>query len=567
VVSGAGATTYEYNLDKQPTVIHRPDGSTINFTYDSAGRLATTTYPSVGGNVTVTRSYNPTTGRLASMSTSDGQTLSYGYDGSLLTSTGWSGVVGRTVSRTYDNDFRLATESVTGVANSVAFGYDNDGLLTSEDGLTITRNPTNGLETDTTLGQVTDHRTYDNFGALATYEAKFGTTSLYSLGLIRDSLGRIEQKTETIQGTTTVWNYTYDQAGHLWQVMQNGVLTATYLYDGNGNRTSVATPSGTETATYDDQDRLLTYGRWTYTYDANGSLQSKTDTSTGQVTTYAYDGQGNLRHVGLPDGRAVDYVIDSENRRVAKKVNGSVVRKWVYSDQLKPAAEVDGAGTLLARYFDGVAVKGSTSYRVVVDHLGTPRLLVDCTTGTVAQRLDIDEWGQVTADSSAGFQVFGFAGGIYDADTGLVRFGARDYDPVAGRWTSRDPILFNNGESDLYRYAMNDPINQADPSGLVAPAAAVAWFCLVNPEVCAAAIAAAAAAIANVICQERPITLEVSRQWVCFATCNVDNLGIRVTGAGTGSTEQSACVDAQRNANAKVPQGSYKRHCKCSCSR
>jgi hypothetical protein len=91
-------------------------------------------------------------------------------------------------------------------------------------------------------------------------------------------------------------------------------------------------------------------------------------------------------------------------------------------------------------------VKGSTSYRVVADHLGTPRLLVNSTTGAVAQRLDLDEWGQVTADSSAGFQVFGFAGGIYDfgADTGLVRFGAinaTDYDPGRGetRWTAKDP--------------------------------------------------------------------------------------------------------------------------------
>ena len=96
-VAGTGATTYEYNLDKQPTVVHRPDGSTINFTYDSAGRLSTVTYPAgpstSDGNITVTRSYNPTTGKLAGLSTSDGQTVSYGYDGRLLTSTTWSGTV------------------------------------------------------------------------------------------------------------------------------------------------------------------------------------------------------------------------------------------------------------------------------------------------------------------------------------------------------------------------------------------------------------------------------------------------------------------------------------------
>jgi RHS repeat-associated protein len=464
VVAGTGATTYEYNLDKQPTVVHRPDGSQIVTTYDSAGRVATVTYPSVSGNVTVTRTYSPTTGNLTGATTSDGQSLAYGYDGSLPTSTTWSGNVAGSVSWTYNNDFRVATELVNG-ANSVAYSYDNDGLLTSVDGLSMTRDPTNGLVTDASLNQVTDHRTYDSYGKLATYEAKFGATSLYSVAHVRDALGRIETKTEIIQGTQTVWVYSYNSAGRLWQVMQNGVLTATYLYEANGNRTSVTTASGTQTATFDAQDRLLTYGNWTYAYTANGDLQSKTDTSNGQVTNYAYDAQGNLRHVGLPDGRAIDYVVDAENRRVAKKINGAVVRKWIYEDQLNPVAEFDGSGTLLARYLDGVTVKGTTSYRVVTDHLGTPRLLVNSTTGGVAQRLDLDEWGQVTADSSTGFQVFGFAGGIYDPDTGLVRFGARDYDPVVGRWTAKDPIRFDGGDQNLYGYVVSDPVNRLDPFG------------------------------------------------------------------------------------------------------
>jgi RHS repeat-associated protein len=490
-VPGAGATTYEYNLDKQPTVIHRPDGSQIVFTYDGAGRLATTTYPSVGGNVTVTRTYSPTTGQLTGVTTSDGQSLAYGYDGNLVTSTTWSGNVAGSVGWTYDSNFRKATETVNG-ANSVSFTYDDDGLSKTVDGLTIVRDPTNGLITSTTLGQVTDSRTYDSYGRLSTYVARFGSTSLYSTAYMRDSLGRIEQKTETIQGTTTIWIYSYDPAGRLWQVMQNGVLTATYLYDANGNRTSVTTPSGTKTATYDAQDRLLTYGNWTYTYEANGSLQSKMDTSTGQVTTYAYDGQGNLRHVGLPDGRSIDYVIDSENRRVAKKINGAVVRKWIYEDDLKPVAEFDGAGTLLARYLEGVTVKSGTSYPVISDHLGTPRLLVSGTTGAVAQRLDVDDWGQVIADSGVGFQVFGFAGGIYDPDTELVRFGMRDYDPSVGRWTSQDPILFDGGQENLFAYVGNDPVNHTDPSGLGAAAAipaTLALWCLANPVACSAAFA------------------------------------------------------------------------------
>lgn len=88
--------------------------------------------------------------------------------------------------------------------------------------------------------------------------------------------------------------------------------------------------------------------------------------------------------------------------------------------------------------------------------------------GTVAQRLDYDSFGRVLNDSNPGFQPFGFAGGLYDDDTGLVRFGARDYDAVTGRWTAKDPILFAAGLTNVYSYAGSDPINLIDPSGTFA---------------------------------------------------------------------------------------------------
>jgi RHS repeat-associated protein len=72
-------------------------------------------------------------------------------------------------------------------------------------------------------------------------------------------------------------------------------------------------------------------------------------------------------------------------------------------------------------------------------------------------------------DTNPGFQPFGFAGGLYDDDTGLVRFGARDYDAYSGRWTAKDPILFHGGDANLYQYALGDPVNRIDPSGLDCP--------------------------------------------------------------------------------------------------
>jgi RHS repeat-associated protein len=75
----------------------------------------------------------------------------------------------------------------------------------------------------------------------------------------------------------------------------------------------------------------------------------------------------------------------------------------------------------------------------------------------------------VLADSAPGFQPFGFAGGLRDRDTGLTRFGARDYDPSTGRWTAKDPLRFGGGLLGLYDYVGQDAINRVDPSGKILP--------------------------------------------------------------------------------------------------
>jgi RHS repeat-associated protein len=100
----------------------------------------------------------------------------------------------------------------------------------------------------------------------------------------------------------------------------------------------------------------------------------------------------------------------------------------------------------------------------LTDHLGSVRLVVNTADGAIAQRLDYDEFGQIIEDTNPGFQPFAFAGGLYDSDTRLVRFGARDYDPFTGRWTTKDPIGFNGG-INLFVYVGNDPISLVDPTG------------------------------------------------------------------------------------------------------
>jgi RHS repeat-associated protein len=79
-----------------------------------------------------------------------------------------------------------------------------------------------------------------------------------------------------------------------------------------------------------------------------------------------------------------------------------------------------------------------------------------------------DAFGAVLSDSAPGFDLpIGFGGGLADPVTGLVRLGRRDYDPRAGRFTARDPVMFAGSPLNLYAYAGSDPVANRDPTGLV----------------------------------------------------------------------------------------------------
>ncbi len=464
-------TQHTYNLDRQLTLVTRSDGQTLQLGYEpTGGRLSTLTLP---GSQVLTYAYHLTTGNLSSI-TAPGSTLAYAYDGSLLTTSTWSGTVAGSVSRTYDNNFRIASQSVNG-ANSVTFGYDGDSLLTSAGSLSITRSPQHGLITATTLGAVTDSRTYNSFGELSQYTATASGSPVFTATYTRDKLGRITQKVETIGGVTDTLEYGYDLAGRLREVKKNGGTTATYLHDPNGNRLSVTNSGGTVLGFYDNQDRLTQYGDLVYTYTANGELLTQRYQSTPNTTSsYVYDVLGNLKSATLPDGTLIEYVVDGQNRRIGKKVNGTLVQGWLYQHQLNPVAELDGTGAVVSRFVYGTKanvpdymVKSGVTYRIISDHLGSPRLVVNTSDGSVAQRIDYDEFGNVLTDTNPGFQPFGFAGGLYDSQTGLARFGARDYDAVTGRWTSKDPIQFKGRDPNLYAYVLSDPIQFYDPTGLL----------------------------------------------------------------------------------------------------
>jgi RHS repeat-associated protein len=225
-----------------------------------------------------------------------------------------------------------------------------------------------------------------------------------------------------------------------------------------------------------------------------------------ETTTYAYDVFGNLLNATLPSGTALAYVVDGQNRRVGTQVNGALESGFLYQDQLNAIAQLNGSGSVVSRFVFGSKgnvpdyfTSSAGTFRMISDHLGSPKVIVNSSSGAIVEEVTYDEFGNVVSDTNPGLTPFGFAGGLYDENTGLVRFGARDYDPSTGRWTSKDVLRFNGWQVNLYGYASNDPINHLDRSGLitgaddaaaVAAAAAAAavvaieFVCLLNPKAC-----------------------------------------------------------------------------------
>src|SRR5712664_1553255 len=466
VEQAVGDTGYVCNKDGQLNKILRADATATEFTYDTAGRVSAVTGP----GVQTLFGYAPKTTHLTAITATDGGVLSHTYDGSLLSQATWTGTVKGTVRFTYNSNLLTASMSVNGEP-PIKREYDPDRLLTQAGVLALRRDHRNGLLAATVLGNVATTQEYNGFGELKLVRAVFKDREIFTEQYERDALGRIVRKNETVDGQARAYAYTYDGAGRLINVTRDGIRTAHYEYDANGNRMMSAGLNGTVKASYDAQDRLRQYGQAAYAHTANGEWSGKT--IEGETTTYSYDVLGNLKATSLPDGTKIDYVVDGANRRIGKKINGKLVQGFLYQDQLKVIVELDGENQVVTRFVYSAMsnvpdymTKGGKIYRILTDLLGSPRIVIDADTGVIAQRVDYDEFGNMLRDTNPGFQPFGFSGGLYDIHTKLVRFGARDYDGFTGRWTAKDPILFAGGQTNAYAYVSNSPVTLRDQSGL-----------------------------------------------------------------------------------------------------
>ena len=122
-------------------------------------------------------------------------------------------------------------------------------------------------------------------------------------------------------------------------------------------------------STFDTANRLIEDQDFTYAYDLNGNLESKTAKVGGAVTTYIWDAEDRLARIDLPGGSFAEYVYDGLGRRIQKDVNGAVTR-YVY-DGADILLEYDGTNFLLARTTHGPGIDNPVMVERDLDSSGT----------------------------------------------------------------------------------------------------------------------------------------------------------------------------------------------------
>ena len=458
-------TLYTYDKQRRVTNITRASGKSINNIYDKGRVVSKSTDDS-------TTNYGYTCGDKLTSLTSGSESVNYQYDGDLIKSITQSGVLNETISYTYNNDFLPVSFSYADLTDN--YTYDKDGYITSTSNFSITKDPINAQTTNISDGVLNQEYSYNNYGEVKSIKSDNHKLIIKrenaKISQVKDiSIDFIQKKNRVKKlRHKNIYNYTYDNRGRLISVSKNNQEIENYTYDANGNRISATVNGVTTTASYTLDDNLEVYGNNTYMYDADGYLVEKTTPS--QTTNYTYNTLGALTSVTTPT-KTVTYHLNALNQRVAKEVDGEITEKYLWRDLTTLLAVYDKDDNLIQRfnYTDQrmpiSMTQENQTYYLHYNQVGTLRVVTN-QENQIVKEITYDTFGTILSDTNTNLNIpFGFAGGLHDRDTNLVHFGYREYDTYTGKWTAKDPIGFDGGDTNLYGYVLGDPVNLVDPTG------------------------------------------------------------------------------------------------------
>ncbi|MDK9717722.1 MAG: DUF6531 domain-containing protein, partial [Trichlorobacter sp.] len=473
-------TAYSYGATDLPTSRTDANGQTISYTYDALQRLTQTSYPDsstttftydsrnnilTAVNSAVSYSYTyDAANRIKTVADSRGYSISYDYDlnGNRTKTTLQPGTADqRIVNYAYDNISRL--ETLTSPAGSFSFGY----------------NINNQRTTLAYPNQIIATYSYDDAGRLtALTHSNPDTTIITSAGYTLDDTGN-----RTAKSGSTPESYSYDATYRILQaITPKGYET--YSYDQVGNRTTGPGPRDTSYS-HDAANRMTQGRQYSYSYDNNGNQTAKSINETkGWIQSWDYENQlsRSERSKGA-EKRTVTYKYDPFGRRIEKKLQTTNPTTTNPTTTETTSYVNDGDNIILELFTDknGITTKtfythgphtdehlalerNGQFYYYHADGLGSITAISD-TARTVVERYSYSVFGQPRP--TTGFRnSYQFTAREWDKETGLYYNWFRYYDPMEGRFISKDPIGFAGGDVNLFAYVQNNPINWIDPEGL-----------------------------------------------------------------------------------------------------
>jgi len=453
-------TTREYDKAGNLEKLKDPEGRTTTFTYDKANRLTKKSYSEVAthaveysydkdSNITKMIDGTGTTettydilDRPTEVKNGNSEVIKYEYNiGNQQIKVTYPN--SKAVTREFDKANRLA-KVTDWLSHSTTFSYNRDSALKA------TTFPTTTVDEDLSEFNRADQLTKQTF--------KKGTETLASLTYTRDKVGQLESTAQAGLPGSATSAYKYDNANRLTEG-----AGAAFVYDNAGNPTKL----GSTELKYDAASELEKAGTTTFSFNKLGE-RTKASPEGALATTYGYDQAGDLISVKRETPKIEDsYAYDGNGLRQSETISGTT--KHFAWDTAEPLPLLLSDGTNYYVYgSEGLPIEqiaSETPTWLHHDAAGSTRLLTS-QAGTISGAYTYTPYGATEAHTGTATTPLGYDGQYVSSDTGLIYLRARAYDPSTAQFLSVDPLIGATGEP--YGYAGDNPVNSADPAGLVA---------------------------------------------------------------------------------------------------
>ncbi|XP_064414034.1 teneurin-4 isoform X3 [Latimeria chalumnae] len=388
------------------------------------------------------------------------------------------GMVNARFDYNYDNSFRVT--SMQAVINETPlpidlYRYDDVSGKTEQFGkFGVIYYDINQIITTAVM---THTKHFDAYGRVKEVQYEIFRSLMYWMTVQYDNMGRVVKKELKVgpYANTTRYFYEYDADGQLQTVSINEKALWRYSYDLNGNL-HLLSPGNSARLTplrYDLRDRITRLGDIQYKIDEDGFLRQRGsdifDYSSAGLLTRAYN---------KANGWSTKYRYDGLGRRVSSKTTYGHHLQFFYADLANPTRVTHmynhSSSEITSLYYDlqghlfAMELSSGDEFYIACDNIGTP-LAVFSGTGLMIKQILYTAYGEIYMDTNPNFQLMiGYHGGLYDPITKLVYMGQRDYDVLAGRWTSPDHNVWSRLSStnvmpfNLYMFKNNNPVSNAE---------------------------------------------------------------------------------------------------------